>query len=454
MIKPNYIIAIFIGSIITCLSVKCPAQQQTDPTLFDPLIDVTDLIQKHYVIEVDDTKIAAAAINGMLHELDPYSEYIPAAELTDYQKRTSGSYEGIGIVIDIKEGRLTVISPFEDSPAYNAGILPGDIITEVDGQSTKNWSATRAIKALTGPAGQKVKIKVRHRNGDDETISIIRRRIHVPTLRGWRRNTIDGAWDYMLDQNNKVAYLRLTQFTTDTVEEFDQVMSTLRDQQINALIIDLRNNPGGIMSAAVDLADRMLDQGVIVTTRGAHSPTQTKYAKAQGTYPRFHLVVLINRGSASAAEIVAGALQDHNRAVIVGERSWGKGSVQRFIRLPDSGAAVKLTTDYYYLPKGRCVHRIPGSDIWGVEPDIEEKLDPDKIEKLRDLLATLVTSPAQENQQKDYSPPDTAQDAKTKETLAAKLLQLDSQLDQALKQCKGLIRTRPTLQAITESFSE
>jgi len=468
-----------------------PARADADYALFDPLVDVCELVRKHYVTETDNAQLVAAAINGMLHKLDPYSEYIPPPKVADFRKRTSGAYEGIGVGIDINRGQLTVISPFEDSPAYRAGVLAGDIILEVNGRSTKGWSGTRAVEELTGPAGSQVVMKVRHRDGSEEQINITRQKIKVPTVRGWRRNTIDGAWDYMLDDDDGIGYIRLSQFTSDTVEHFDRAVGALRSGQLKALILDLRSNSGGLMSAAIEIVDRFIDHGTILATRGAHSPEQRTTAQAAGTYPRFPLVVLIDRGTASASEIVAGALQDHNRAVIVGKRSWGKGSVQRIIRLPNSGAAVKLTTDHYYLPKGRCVHRLPDADTWGVDPDVEEDFDPEDVAALGDLIKELtVESLAQVKQPrspKDQPPQDLDQleippippgptddilpDADTepaepaadvaakadrirKTELAQRLLGLDDQLAQAVKQCRGLLRARPSLQGLAEMFAE
>ena len=216
---------------------------------------------------------------------------------------------------------------------------------------------------------------------------------------------------------------------------------------MEALILDLRSNPGGLMSSALEVADRFLDQGIIVSTRGANTAPQKQIAHSPNTYPRFPLVVLIDQGSASGSEIVAGALQDHNRGVIVGNRSWGKGSVQRPIRLPDSGAVLKLTTDYYYLPNGRCVHRRDGADLWGVDPDVEEAFEPESMEKFRALQEQLIEPSTAE---RPAPTPDKAADR----DLLNRLLALDTQLDQAVKQCKGLIRAKPALKSLAETFSE
>ncbi|MBN1437273.1 MAG: S41 family peptidase [Sedimentisphaerales bacterium] len=438
------------------------AQAQTNYDLFDPLVDVCELIHRYYVTETDDEELISAAINGMLHQLDPYSEYVPPSAVSEFQMRTSGVYEGIGVGIDIQNGQLVVISPFEDSPAYRAGIRAGDIILEVQGQSTKDWSSTQAMQEMTGPAGSEVTLTIRHPDGTEHELVITRGQIQVPTVRGWRRNSIDAQWDYMLDPDAGIGYLRLTQFNEDSLDFFDRAVLQMKDQNMQAMILDLRSNPGGLMSTAVAIIDRLIDHGVIVSTRGAHSPEQVQNAQAEGTYWRFHLVVLIDQGSASASEIVAGSLQDHGRAVIVGQRSWGKGSVQRVIHLPDSGAALKLTTDYYYLPNGRCVHRLPHAEMWGVEPDIEEALERENAEDLRLLMDQLIVEPLTEIERRAV---ETADNPPSVEELSAadntrrteqyeQLMQLDNQLDQAVKQCRGLLRAHPTLSGLAESLTE
>jgi len=418
-------------------------QRQSNDSIFDPLVDVVDLIHKYYVTESDDATLVNGAINGTLGQLDPYSEFIPARDLEEFNKQASGFYHGIGIQIDIKDGYLTVVSPFEDSPAYKAGIRPGDKIIEVNGKITKGWSTTKAVQELSGPNGTTTTIKVVHLDGSSETLSIVRQEVIVPTVRGWRQ-TEDGTWDYLLDKKNKIGYARITQFVSDTAEQLDRAVNQLTRQDMKGLVIDLRANPGGLMSSALATADRFLEQGVIVSTRGANSAPTSQSAHPENTYPNFPLVLLVDQGSASASEIVAGALQDHNRAVIVGKRSWGKGSVQRPIRLPDSGAVLKLTTDYYYLPNGRCVHRQPNAELWGVDPDIDQDYDPADPQELRDLMRYLTLPPALQSTSEEA--PDFA--GLPPEALAKRLKDLDTQLDQAVKQSIGLVRAQPTLQGL------
>ena len=468
--KKNLIYAGIIvwATLLSILNISI-ARRSSDHSVLNPLVDVCDLIHKHYVKETEDEELIAGAINGMLHKLDPYSEYIPSKDVEEFHKQTSGTYDGIGIGIDVKDGWITVISPFENSPAYRAGVRAGDKIIEVNGQNTKGWSATKAVKEMTGESNTDVAIKVIHLDGSEETIQITRKKIHAPTIRGWRRSRLDGAWDYLLDEENGIGYVRIFSFTEDTANELDRAVEKLQAPKMKTMILDLRSNPGGLMSTAVQVVDRFIDQGVIVSTKGANSIDHEEKASLTNTYPRLPLVVLIDQGSASGSEIVAGALQDHNRAVIVGKRSWGKGSVQRLIRLPESGAAVKLTTDYYYLPKGRCVHRLPQADAWGVDPDIEEGLDLNKEElaELRELMNKLTVEALTEsvkNGQKNNGSKTDENPTESEEAIAKKeqtqkrqqaqqLLELDHQLAQAVKQCKGLLRAQPTLPSLAETFT-
>jgi len=427
-------------------------------------IDVSDLIREHYVSETDYEELISGAINGMLHQLDIHSEYIPPSKLDDFQKQTSGSYEGIGISIDPTDDYITVISPFEGSPAFKAGIQPGDIILEVDGHDTQGWSSTHAIQKLTGPAKSSVTLKVLHPDQTEGHITITREKITVPIVKGFRRNTLDGAWDFMLDDIEKIGYIRLTQFTAEAPDDFDHAVKKLLDQGLKALLLDLRSNPGGLMSAAIEITDAFLDRGIIVSTKGANSRPQVTLASAKDTYPNFKLVILINQFSASASEIVAGALQDHNRALIVGKRSWGKGSVQRVFILPDSNAALKITTDYYYLPKGRCVHKLPNAKVWGVDPDVVQDFDLNESQPLRNLINKLTIDPLTiagkrlngKDQPEKEEPPQTLaeQDNQLKLTLAKQLLELDDQLNEAYNQAKKLIRAKTSLDNLATSGTQ
>ncbi len=450
-----YILFLMLAAVMTVLNLTIA---QRDPALFDPLVDINYLVRNKYVADVDDKELVRGAIEGMLGKLDPFSEYIPVEDLDEFNRRTSGVYEGIGIGIDVKDGYITVISPFDGSPAQKAGLRAGDIIIEVEGKSTKGWTASKAQTILTGHAGSAVTVKIARHDGTIETVKIVRDKIRVPSIRGWRIDPESSRPVYLLDKEAGIGYIRITQFIEETVTDFDTAFETLRKEDLKALIIDLRDNPGGLMSAAVQLVDRFIDSGVILSTKGAHSREQVQEAKAPGTYPRYPLVILVNQGSASASEIVSGSLQDHGRAILVGERTWGKGSVQEIIRLPDSEALVKLTTNYYYLPKGRCVHRLnnENEDEWGVKPDIEEPFNYEKAPELRELLTKLNNGVNEADSEKpaNDAPEPAAAPEKEVGDLAKELLALDNQLDQAVKQCLGLLHSQGDLAPLGEVLQE
>ncbi|HET6427732.1 MAG TPA: S41 family peptidase [Phycisphaerae bacterium] len=312
---------------------------------------------------------------AMLEELDKFTSMIWPYEDDEFKKRTLGSFCGIGVQIRKEKGKpLEVVTPLADSPALKAGIRAGDLITQVDGRNTRNITVDRAVKLITGKAGHKVSIQVsRPGMAKPFDVDITREEIHIRTVKGWRRlPETGGQWDYFIDPAHKIGYIRLTQFTGETTEELRSALKALRRAGATGLILDMRFNPGGLLSSAVEVADEFLRQGLIVRTEGRKVAAEQRSADPLGEYQTGRLVVLTNQYSASAAEIVSGALKDWSRATIVGVRTYGKGSVQRLIPLqPNRPAKLKLTTAYYYLPSGKCLHRTPGATTWGVDPHIE-----------------------------------------------------------------------------------
>ncbi|MEA3367805.1 MAG: S41 family peptidase [Planctomycetota bacterium] len=346
----------------------------------DRFIEILRLVQKQYVNEVETEELFRDAIDGMLGGLDPFSNFIPAEEVDEFDKATRGKFGGIGIQIGMRRGLLTVISPLEGTPAYEAGVLAGDMIIEIDGKSTDGIRLDEAVKTLTGEAGTKVTITVRHVTGGVEKITITRALIEVPTVKGLRRDE-NNEWVYMIDEEKKIGYVRVASFVENSVPDLRGAVEQMQKDGMKALILDLRFDPGGILKTAVEMTDLFLDEGVIVKTKGRTTPYWEATATKEGTLPHFPMVVLVNQYSASASEIVSGALQDHHRAIILGERTFGKGSVQNVIPLKGEKSRLKLTTSKYYLPSGRCIHReqdMTEDDEWGVVPDIVVSMTPEQ----------------------------------------------------------------------------
>jgi len=375
------VLVLVTGGLLVWAFEATGGQSTTDKELFgeaDRFVEILRLVQKQYVREVETKKLFRDAVDGMLRGLDPFSNYIPEDEMAEFNKSTRGKFGGIGIQIGMRRGLLTVISPLEDTPAYRAGVLAGDMITEIDGKSTDGIRLDEAVKILTGDPGTKVTIKVRHMTGGLEEITIMRAIIEVHTVKGARRDE-NHEWVYMLDDEKKIGYVRLTSFVENSVPDVRKALDALEKDKMKALILDLRFDPGGILKGAVEMADLFLSEGVIVKTKGRTTPYWEATATKAGTLPYFPMVVLINQFSASASEIVSGALQDHHRAIIIGERTFGKGSVQNVIPLRGEESALKLTTSKYYLPSGRNIHRdedMKDDDEWGVVPDIVVPMTP------------------------------------------------------------------------------
>ena len=338
---------------------------------FDPIVDVRSLIDNLYVEEPDFDEIQLGAINGMIEKLDdPYTTFIPHRDEERFSKDLTGEYVGIGAEVQIRDGWLTISSPLDGSPSWKAGVMADDRVIKIDGESTEGQSINDAIDRLTGQPNTKVVITV-ERGAETLDIEIIRDHIKVQAVKGFMRTDADGDWDYRIDTQRNIGYLRLTQFTPGCAQEIKNAIQTAKansGRELGGLIIDLRFNPGGLLDEAIELADLFLDEGKIVSTKGRAYKERTATATPEGTITDLPLVVLINGQSASASEILSGALSDHNRAIIIGSRSFGKGSVQT-IRALESGAGVlKITEQYYYLPSGRLLHRRDDSTVWGVDP--------------------------------------------------------------------------------------
>ncbi|MHB1205489.1 MAG: S41 family peptidase [Rhodospirillaceae bacterium] len=317
--------------------------------------DVFERVRKDYVEDVSDQQLLENAINGMLTGLDPHSGYMPAKSFQDMQEQTKGEFGGLGIEVVSDSGFVKVVSPIDDTPASRAGVQSGDYIVAIDGKSAAGLTLNEAVEKMRGPINSSITVTIRRIGQDPFDIKMTRAVIKVKTV----TSRVEGD----------VGYIRIAQFTEQTQPGLDKAIKDIKDKlgdKLKGYVVDLRNNPGGLLDQAVSVSDTFLDRGEIVSTRTRHSEeTQRFNAKAGDQADGKPLVVLINDGSASASEIVAGALQDHGRAILLGTKSFGKGSVQTIIPLARGESAMRLTTARYYTPSGRSIQAL------GIEPDIE-----------------------------------------------------------------------------------
>jgi carboxyl-terminal processing protease len=353
--------------------------------------EIMEHIEERYVEEVDGDKLFVAAVRSMMQELDENSDYISKDETPMFRESLEQEFGGIGIELD---KTLNVTHTMPASPAYRAGILVGDKIVKIDGQDVAKL--TEPARMIRGRAGESVTLTVQ-RLGSNEPVEIgpiEREIIRVPSVLGDTRDA-DGNWIFFLEDHPRIAYIRIASFGQRTAEELDEALAEVTERGFDGLILDVRNNPGGFLNSAIHGVDRFLESGTIVTTRGRDQEIRDRYeATSAGTYDGFPLVVLANRYSASASEIIAASLQDHKRAIVVGERTYGKGTVQNLIPIAGGQSDLKLTTAYYWRPSGKKIHRRPDasqkdgrepeSAEWGVSPNegFEIKLSDDDFKRL------------------------------------------------------------------------
>jgi carboxyl-terminal processing protease len=359
-----------VGSTI---AVATSAMRMSDEqySFFDPIVDVSTLVNALYVEEADIEALQRGAIEGMLEELnDPYTTFVPRRDTEQFSKDLTGEYVGIGAEVQLRDGWLTISSPLDGSPAWRAGVLADDRVVAIDGDSTEGLTIDESIDLLTGEPKTKVTITV-ERGAEKLDIDIIRDHIKVQAVKGFMREDGDGKWMHLIDPSSGIGYIRLTQFTPGCAQEVADAIEHTRQElggDLNGLILDLRFNPGGLLDEAVTIGDMFLDDGTIVSTKGRVFEEEIDKATSEGTITGLPIVVMVNGQSASASEVLSGALSDHGRAIVVGTRSFGKGSVQT-VRPLESGAGVlKITEQYYYLPSGRLLHRRDDSTEWGVDP--------------------------------------------------------------------------------------
>jgi carboxyl-terminal processing protease len=317
--------------------------------------EVFDRVRADYVTPVSDETLVESAINGMLTSLDPHSNYLNEKDFNDMKVQTRGEFGGLGIEVSMENGLVKVVSPIDDTPAAHAGLKPGDLITRLDGQPVLGMTLPQAVEKMRGPINSDIKLTIRRAGRSPFDVTLTRATIKIQSVRS-----------HLIGDD--IGYVRITSFSEQTDVGLNDAMKSLKQQsgdKLRGVVLDLRNNPGGLLDQAVAVANAFLNQGEIVSTRGRHADDAQRFDAKPGAdaAPGLPVVVLINGGSASASEIVAGALQDHHRAVLLGTRSFGKGSVQTIIPLPGHGA-MRLTTARYYTPSGRSIQ------AEGIEPDI------------------------------------------------------------------------------------
>jgi carboxyl-terminal processing protease len=369
------------AAVIKQLADRYPGQkrilQQTRRVMPLPVIDETiEHIRANYVDELldDDDELTEAALRGLIGNLDAHSAYMDAQSLNELSISTSGKLVGIGAVMDKIDGRLVVKTPLPGSPAREAGLKPGDTIVSIDGvkvqEITDGHGLAESIKGLRGKSGAVVSVEVISADSDrTRQIEITRREIKLASVTGTKRDEND-VWNYRLDDHPDIGYLRIWGFTGQTASDFRRVVTRLNSDGIKGLIIDLRNCGGGLMSSTIEVADMFLTDGVILDVRGRHREKKNYSAGKDEILKGIPIVIMVNRNTASAAEILAGALKDRQRATVIGERTYGKGTVQSLFPLK-SGGAIKLTTARFYLPSGSSLEKPlnPGEDdSWGVDP--------------------------------------------------------------------------------------
>src|SRR5271168_268236 len=325
--------------------------------------EVFEVVRADYVGKVDDDSLVESAINGMLTSLDPHSNYLNTKNFNDMKVQTRGEFGGLGIEVSMENGLVKVVSPIDDTPAARAGLKPGDLITHLDGDPVQGMTLPEAVEKMRGPISSEIKLTIRREGREPFDVKLIRATIRIQSV----RSHLEG---------DNIGYIRITTFNEQTDVGLNNAMKNLKQQAGNKLVgvvLDLRNNPGGLLDQAVAVSDAFLEKGEIVSTRGRRSEDAQRYNARPGDVASgLPMAVLINGGSASASEIVAGALQDHHRAILLGTKSFGKGSVQTIIPLPGHGA-MRLTTARYYTPSGRSIQ------AKGIDPDIV--VEAAKIEK-------------------------------------------------------------------------
>ncbi len=424
-------ITLWLATVLLVFSLMVSGPQAaTEEDHFDALkrfSQVLDIVESSYVEDLSRSELIEDSIRGMLNELDPHSAYLDPDEMNQMQENTSGEFSGIGIEISMEQGRLVVVSPIEDTPAYEAGLQAGDFILEIDGESTQDVSLMDAVDKIRGPKGSTVTLTILHKDSNEpEMVDIVRGTIPVISV---KTEPLEEGY----------LYVRLTRFNENTTRNLHEALDEYqRQHELKGVILDLRNNPGGLLDQAVSVSDTFLSEGKIVYIQGKNELNRRDFlAKEETTDVDAPMVVLINAGSASASEIVAGCLQDRNRALLLGESTFGKGSVQQIIPLAD-GAGIKLTTALYYTPNGRSIQ------AEGIEPDLVVPFVPHTPDEEEQLLKSLTVREKDLSGHLENKENHTGHSKSKKNGDAVKMLASDNQLRLALE----LVKKLPTIRLI------
>lgn len=421
------------------------------------LSEVMNVITSQYVDPVDSRALFEGAMEGMVSQLDPYSGYVNPEEYDRLRENLDQEFGGVGIVVELnpETKRLTVMTPLMGTPAYKAGLRSGDQIIEIDGKDTEGMTLEDSVELMRGPEGSDVRLKLLRADvAEPIAVTLQRARIPIESVLGDRRRE-DGSWIYHLQDHPNIGYIRLTTFGKDTAEELKAALHSFREpgNHIEGLILDLRGNAGGLLEAAVDTCDLFLNDGVIVTTRGRGGVERASFSATPGVElgKDVPMVVLVDKYSASASEIVAGCLQDHGRAVVGGQRSWGKGTVQNVLPLEGNRSALRLTIASYWRPSGKDIHKrkdAKDTDDWGVRPDPELEVNLTneqatqiaKARRQRDIQP--ISSDSGETESAEDNQPEPKDDAALKP-----MSTVDPQLQKAVEYLKEKIEQRMAEQA-------
>jgi|UniRef100_A0A7C2YW39 carboxyl-terminal processing protease len=365
----SLLIATFVaGFLLGSAGASQNSKQEDDYKYFRLFTDVFRTVKENYVSDVNTRDLIYGALNGMMKSLDPFSAFFTPEQYKEFRQETEGEFGGVGIEIGMEKGRPIVISPIEGTPAFRAGIRSGDIIVEINGEDTSNMTLMDVVRRIRGKPGTKVTLTIM-RKGLDKPLKIELERaiIKVESVK----------WTKIGD----IGYIRLSQFTDGVGREIEKAAKNLTAQGVKGIILDLRNDPGGLLTEAINVSELFLKEGkLVVYTKTKKGEVNRYFSRRKPIIPEdMPLVVLVNKGSASASEIVAGALQDHKRAILVGEKTFGKASVQNIMPLED-GSAIKLTIAHYYTPLGRLI------DKKGIQPDVEVKMNEQEEEKLQETI--------------------------------------------------------------------